>query len=319
MAVGEIPPARVLAGTVPLITGTRATSTIAPALAASATPTTSIAAASHVGIITPSTPLAHLVPPAEQPSTSADAIVVSRNLPPIPNKLAEKIWRKEFVEMDQLLPSRLGAPEPTLGDLVVGEKKQKEKKSISSIQEWIVCFNAYAAVILQREPERSKDLLAYSSLIVKASWDFEGEAWLNYDKFFRRQAAAEPTRYSCWGEIEPSIWTQHFGRAIARPTCRDCGSKNHSSCGKEDYMRQRKADYHSRPYPIKKTPPVCLRWNRGEFCSTSICRYQHICSECSKDHRVRNCPQLHRSSKTKGDDCGITILVTHVVTCTVYN
>ena len=67
-------------------------------------------------------------------------------------------------------------------------------------------------------------------------------------------------------------------------------------------MRQRKADYRSRPYPIKKTPPVCLRWNRGEFAQPRFADTNIICSECSKDHRVRNCPQLHRSSKTKGDD-----------------
>lgn len=98
-------------------------------------------------------------------------------------------------------------------ELVAGEKIQKEKKVVKSIQEWVVCFNMYSSVVVMKEPERFKDLLANSSLIVKASTDYEGEAWLNYDKFFRRQAAAEPSRYTHWGEIEPSTWTQQFGRA----------------------------------------------------------------------------------------------------------
>ena len=69
-------------------------------------------------------------------------------------------------------------------------EKKKEKKGITTIQEWVVCYNTYAAIALQKDPSQAKDLLAYSSLIVKASTDYEGEAWLNYDRLFRRQAAA---------------------------------------------------------------------------------------------------------------------------------
>ena len=68
----------------------------------------------------------------------------------------------------------------------------------------------YIAVALMKEPARAKDLLAYSSLIVKASSDYDKEAWLGYDRLLRRQAAAEPAMFPCWGQINPSIWTQHF-------------------------------------------------------------------------------------------------------------
>lgn len=72
-----------------------------------------------------------LVSPADQPSASSEALVVSRNLPA---KLVEKsIWRKEYVEMEQFLSAKLGATEPTLGDPVAGVPK--DKKAISSIQE----------------------------------------------------------------------------------------------------------------------------------------------------------------------------------------
>ena len=64
--------------------------------------------------------------------------------------------------MELLLPTRLGVPEPTLGDLVAGERKQqKEKKTISRAQEWVV--NTYVAIVTMREPDRVKDLLAYYS------------------------------------------------------------------------------------------------------------------------------------------------------------
>ena len=213
------------------------------------------------GILSPNTPLGKLVSPVDQPSASSDALVVSRNLPA---KLVEKIWRKEYVEMEQFLPAKLGATEPTLGDLVAGTRKPKDKRAINSIQEWVVCFNSYMAIRLMKEPCKFKDLLAYSSLIVKASLDYEGEAWLSYDKFFRRQAAAEPVRYQCWGEIDPSIWTQHFGRAVARPSCEDCGSRDHDGCHRsQDSGRQKRADNRHRPYPPPRRPPICMNWNRG--------------------------------------------------------
>lgn len=87
---------------------------------------------------------------------SSKAILVSRNLPPVRAKLAGKVWRKEFVDLDLLLPARLGTPEPTLGDLVTGEKRQKEKKSIRTIQDALIHI---MAVVVMREPGRAKDPL----------------------------------------------------------------------------------------------------------------------------------------------------------------
>ena len=59
--------------------------------------------------------------------------------------------------------------------------EEKERKGIATIQEWVGCFNVYIAVALMKEPARAKDLLAYSSLIVKASSDYDKEVWLGYD------------------------------------------------------------------------------------------------------------------------------------------
>lgn len=72
------------------------------------------------------TPLASLLTEAQ--GLRAEAVVVSRNLPPVPAKIAEKIWRGEYVDLDGLLPSRLGVPEPTLRDLIGGEKTKKREK-----------------------------------------------------------------------------------------------------------------------------------------------------------------------------------------------
>ncbi len=52
----------------------------------------------------------------QHPTTSA--VVLDSTTPPIPRKLAERVWRGEFVELQEFLPARLGAPEPTLFDLI---------------------------------------------------------------------------------------------------------------------------------------------------------------------------------------------------------
>ena len=54
-----------------------------------------------------------------QPSTSQSAvgeIIAGHLLPPVPMKIAQKIWRWEFMDLTTLLSHRLWTPEPTLAD-----------------------------------------------------------------------------------------------------------------------------------------------------------------------------------------------------------
>ena len=60
--------------------------------------------------LTPMTPLASLLPPTA-PSPSYEAVDVGTHTPSVPKKLPEKIWSSKFLEISELLPSRLGAPE----------------------------------------------------------------------------------------------------------------------------------------------------------------------------------------------------------------
>lgn len=65
-------------------------------------------------------------------------------------------------------------------------------------------YFAVVALIIKYE-SRVQDLLAYASLIVKASSDYEGTAWLSYDSHFRRHAAAKSVAE--WGIIRSDLWT----------------------------------------------------------------------------------------------------------------
>ena len=140
------------------------------------------------GILAPSTPLSSVIKVSSSEQTS-EAVVVGMNSPPVPKKLAEKIWKGEYVQLDKLLPSNLGAPELTLVDLLgKNQERQDSTKRIKTIQQWVICFNAYISIIAIKQPERVRNLLAYSSLITKASADYQGTPWLTYDSHFRQMA-----------------------------------------------------------------------------------------------------------------------------------
>ena len=71
----------------------------------------------------------------------------------------------------------------------------KPKKNISTIEDWVLSFNMCISVVAMRTPERVRDLLAY---IIKASQDFQGSPWLEYDVHFRKLIAN-------WGSARSAI------------------------------------------------------------------------------------------------------------------
>ena len=110
---------------------------------------------------------------------------------PIPKRLAEKIWRNEFIELHELLPSRLGVPQPTLMDVLAPTKQRTPLKQITTIERWVTCFNTFMTVVSMKHPDKIRELLAYSSIVVGASEEFEGTPWLEYDTRFRKEAALD--------------------------------------------------------------------------------------------------------------------------------
>jgi hypothetical protein len=128
--------------------------------------------------------------------------------------LAERIWLGEYIDLQELLPARLGAPTTTVLEALLKPDKAT-KKGITSIEDWVVCFNTYVSVVALRNPERVRDMLAYSSTIVKASKGYVGSPWLEYDVQFRQQMATQPDTE--WAKIDASIWTVQIAQAMAKP------------------------------------------------------------------------------------------------------
>ena len=126
--------------------------------------------------------------------------MVGGSSPPVPRKMTEEIWKLEYFDLKEMLPSRLGAPELTMLDLLTQHDRAKEAKMF---EQWVACFNTLVSVMAARYPDRVKDMLAYFSLIAKAHADYEGTQWLSYDNHFRHTMAAKQLKD--WSEVDPSL------------------------------------------------------------------------------------------------------------------
>ena len=162
--------------------------------------------------------------------------------------------------------------------------KECPKKHISSIQEWVICFNTFSTIILMHEPECTADLLAYCSIIIKASLDYDDTPWLDYDTHFHRQAATKPNEP--WTHLDAALWTIYCTRAKAKNThAEDDSSHKRVEAGGKSARSTDKP--WANPYT---TIPICRKWNSLDGCNLQFCRYQHFCSKCNSTlHKAINC------------------------------
>ncbi len=82
----------------------------------------------------------------------------------------------------------------------------------------------YAAILAEAFPARTKDLMAYSRLIVrKAS---SGKGWLSHDRMFRQNAAAN--RSLSWANLDPSLHSSFcLGSEPPPMVCSLCNELDH--------------------------------------------------------------------------------------------
>ena len=141
-------------------------------------------------------------------------------------------------------------------------------------------------------PEQVRDLLAYSSTIVKASQDFQGAPWLEYDVHFRKQIATRGSPQ--WATIDAALWSMYFARANPKPTAGTSAKVGAAGAGndyKSDKNQQNSAPSRSWFTPYTTTR-VCFRWNSRNGCHLVGCKFLHCCLRCrDSSHTALDCPQ----------------------------
>ena len=94
---------------------------------------------------------------------------------PVPTFFVEKIESGAFIEMGDLIPTRLG-----LYDMA----RLKLRCSVTNISEWLQAFTVYVSVIAKKQPYCVPNLMGYQILILEASNNYCNECWLGYDRHF---------------------------------------------------------------------------------------------------------------------------------------
>ena len=126
------------------------------------------------------------------------------SLPPVTPRILEKIRKGEYIDFSTLTTKAMfGAPEPTSqtsftlelapsGDSFAIQPTSSHKR-ITSFPAWLECWNIYLAIMVDHNPSKARELIAYQAIITSASRQYPLHAWLNYDTQFRITAASDHT------------------------------------------------------------------------------------------------------------------------------
>ena len=100
------------------------------------------------------------------PPSQPERISTSTAFPPVPNFLVEKIESGAFIEMGDLISTRLGLDDTACSKL---------RRSVTNISEWLQAFAVYMSVIARKQPHRVPDLMGYQILILEASNEYHND------------------------------------------------------------------------------------------------------------------------------------------------
>ena len=288
-------------------------------------PPTSVAAAlpstMPAGSTPPTIPLLPALAPAvythpSLPDPPSTPMLLSPSFPPIPAKLVAKVKTGSFVAMKEFLTDNIAliqrldeVHQPNQGS----SRSTARMREISSPIQWAVCLLTYAAVRCT-DPD-IRNILAYGRIVLNLAQRHGGQGWLEYDRAFRQQAAADHSIQ--WNSLNPSLMaatvlsSPSLSPAIFCPHCQEADHKG-TDCALVtvdpflEPVRHSSNPPSSRPRPYNRPPvtdpsvEVCRRFNRGSCLDHTRCRYRHSCSDCQKvGHGAFSCPLRQEASRPK--------------------
>ena len=148
----------------------------------------------------------------------------------------------------------------------------------------------------------TRDQLAYTRLIIREAL-CHGADWLDYDRAFRQQAAADLSLR--WNTILPGLQASTmFGHGSGQGTmfCTLCRNVDHTHAQCALLCLQQpnaQPSTTSATSGRRKSDNICTSWNRGACISPGNCTYRHVCATCQLLHRARDCSMTPDSSTYK--------------------
>lgn len=188
-----------------------------------------------------------LLPKAEK------AFVVGPGHAPVPYKLVAKILSGQFVDLADLLSANLRSPEQEPqtyldGKLIVSSSKRRLVE-IKDILTWTEAFTIYQMVSCSIHPQRWPNLTKYKLLVIQTARQYPGQAWLEYNLAFCKDAAA--TGLTDWLKMNSDLYHFHL-RSPTPPTTWQLLQPSSSPSSTSSTGRVSSA-----------SAPICHSWNRG--------------------------------------------------------
>ena len=234
--------------------------------------------------------------------------LAAAGLPTVTQKLAQRIWDLDFIEMEEFLPSNRVVQALEVSGLArEGTVYQlPQSRKVTEITSWIRCFTLYVAVMSSRRPELVAPMVAHLHTVIKLEQSMGGLGWLQYDWRARKELCAAGS--TTWGKQDP--WQllaclPHASTSLdpfdvipqdlmsSQPPARGGTPVRGKTAGSSEL---------NQPGPPSRRGGTCRLFNRalagcpfGEECI-----FTHRCSLCRRtDHGRRRCPKGER-----GDDEG---------------
>ena len=98
----------------------------------------------------------------------------------------------------------------------------QSRKLVPDLATWMQCFGLFTAAVARKRPESIPDLMAYMTIIARASQKYRWPSWVIYDQNFRLEVAGNPDQV--WAKVDPSIYAQCFtGQSVSPENwCSQC-------------------------------------------------------------------------------------------------
>ncbi len=253
---------------------------------------------------------------APPPKLAVGGAFIGEGLPPVPQKLAAKIHRWEYVDMGELLPEFLARQRE---EDEAKDRAARQGRKVTDILTWVQRFSAFVAVMAPVEPQVVPEMMAYLSLIVRASQDFEGLGWVRYDSARfgiseasgcnrQQEVVRNQSHAICYESFSSEGWNTKV-RALLRDKPHGAGLRPEWLPGPWDVRAPEAFGVGSRcnsqaspsrppggPHQLEQSGgEACRKWNTGG-CSYPRCRFRHVCSGCGGNHQLMHC----RSRKPLG-------------------
>ncbi|XP_063960322.1 uncharacterized protein LOC135155301 [Lytechinus pictus] len=245
------------------------------------------------------------MPKFSQPGLPAMRHSISEQLGSnVPLAMQECIWKGEFVELGDLLK----AGSPTCNDMTLtldqasgGFQLRPHPRliAIRSIEQWTSAMLIYLSIYAERQNERCRELLKYTSVVRTAA--ASNYNWRDYDVQFRLRHTTQP-ELSCV-VVDTELWLL---AATAQPF-RAYGGGPYATQGFPSGGRQRQLSFRGKRnssqsrgagQSTNKHGPrlgLCFAFTASRCNRGKSCQYRHSCNHCGDhSHGEIACPSVEQ-------------------------